>query len=369
MRSISLVGVLLAVSALSIAQIKPYKLMISDEAPPLTVSSWLQGTPVSGFEKGHIYVLDFWATWCGPCRRSIPHLAKINEKYKDKVTLIGVDVWEPDTKKVQPFLQKRGDIAFDIALDQVDPQPKDLDPKKVSQWADEHGHMARGWLGASGRDKIGIPATYVINGDGKVAWIGDPADLEKTLDGLLDGTFDISASAEKHRTTMAHFEAGRPLSKEFDDAVDKKQWAAAIEACNKLLALDPVIFDDSAVEKFSIMLQNQNLPALAYAYGREILGTTIKSDPDELNALARAIIDPKAKIEERDYDLAIQAAQQGIEVTLGSKSSLYNTLANAYFAKGDKPKAIESIEAGIALATPDEKETLQKSLDTFQKTK
>ena len=368
MRALSLFSVLCVCAAAS-AQDKPYKLMVGDPAPPLTVSSWVQGGPITNFEKGRIYVLDFWATWCGPCKRSIPHLVKVNDKFKDKVTVIGVDVWEPETAKVAPFVQKRGDMAYSIALDQVDPMPKTMDPKKAGRWVDEHGQMARGWLGASGRDKIGIPTMFIVDGDGNVAWIGEASDIDKPLEDLVAGTFDEKASADQYKIKMAHFTSGQPISKEFDAAVDKQNWAAAIEACNKLLAIDPVLFDDSAVEKFSILLQNENKPTEAYAYAREIMAGVIKSDPDELNAVARAIIDPKAKIDNRDYDLAIQAAQQGIDVTLGSKSSLYNTLASVYFAKGDKQKAIDSIQAGMALATPDEKEILQKSLDTFQKSK
>lgn len=351
------------------AQTQPNKLMVGDPAPPLTISSWVQGEPVTGFEKGRIYVLDFWATWCGPCKRSIPHLVRVNNKFKDKVTMIGVDVWEPETAKVAPFVQKRGDMTYSIGLDQVEPVPKGIDPKKVSQWANEHGQMSLGWLGASGRDKVGIPTLFIVDGDGKVAWIGEASDLDKPLEELMAGTFDMKASADQYKTKMSHFEAGRPISTEFDAAVDKKNWEAAIEACNKLLAIDPVIFDDSAVEKFSIMLQNQNKSTEAYSYAREIMAGIIKDDPDELNAVARTILDPKAKFDNRDYDLAIQAAQQGIDVTLGSKSSLYNSMALAYFAKGEKQKAIDSIQAGMALATPDEKEILQKSLDTFQKSK
>ena len=61
-----------------------------DPAPPLKVSKWLQGEPVKAFEPGKVYVVEFWATWCGPCIAFMPHLAELQAEYKDKsVTVIG----------------------------------------------------------------------------------------------------------------------------------------------------------------------------------------------------------------------------------------------------------------------------------------
>src|SRR6476661_706165 len=80
-------------------------LNLGDAAPPLVVSRWVKGEKFETFEPGKTYVVEFWATWCGPCRASIPHLTELARKYKDAgVRVVGVDVWEQDTSKVQPFL-------------------------------------------------------------------------------------------------------------------------------------------------------------------------------------------------------------------------------------------------------------------------
>src|SRR5262245_45990939 len=69
-------------------------LKIGDKAPALAIDKWVKGTPVKAFEPGKTYVVEFWATWCGPCVATMPHISELQSKYKDKVTFIGVNVWE-----------------------------------------------------------------------------------------------------------------------------------------------------------------------------------------------------------------------------------------------------------------------------------
>ena len=85
---------------------KSDKLSIGDAAPALEATKWLQGKEVKKFEKDKVYVVEFWATWCPPCRTSIPHLTELQKKNKD-VTFIGVSAFENDQKQVEPFAVAR----------------------------------------------------------------------------------------------------------------------------------------------------------------------------------------------------------------------------------------------------------------------
>src|SRR5437868_10688794 len=82
-------------------------LKVGDPAPKLQVGKWVQGDPVKEFAKDKVYIVEFWATWCGPCRVSIPHLNEIHNKYKGKgLIVIGQDCWEQDEDEVPKFVKQ-----------------------------------------------------------------------------------------------------------------------------------------------------------------------------------------------------------------------------------------------------------------------
>ncbi len=156
------------------------KLAVGDPAPALKVGTWFQGKPIQGFEKGHVYVVEFWATWCGPCHKAIPHLNKLAKKHEGKATILGVNVWD-DAKndtQVREFLDK-------------------LEEKMTySAVRDTNHEMLSKWLQAA--DQKGIPCAFVVDKEGKIAWIGHPmGDLEKVLAGVVDGTYKTPESAPK----------------------------------------------------------------------------------------------------------------------------------------------------------------------------
>lgn len=65
-------------------------LEIGSVAPPLSIAQWINGEAIDGFNMGQVYVVEFWATWCGPCRTSMPHLSQLQDQYGEEVNFVGV---------------------------------------------------------------------------------------------------------------------------------------------------------------------------------------------------------------------------------------------------------------------------------------
>jgi len=150
-------------------------LKVGSVAPALQVSRWVKGDGPYKFESGKVYVVEFWATWCQPCRESIPHLTQMARTYKDTVTFVGVNVWERGSGKdmedsVDSFVRNMGsNMDYFVARDT------------------KSNTMAKTWIQAAGQN--GIPCAFIIDGNGKIAWIGHPMDsMEKAIGAVLAKT-------------------------------------------------------------------------------------------------------------------------------------------------------------------------------------
>ena len=86
------------------------------EAAPEFKLTGLDGKPVNlGAAKGKVVLLNFWATWCGPCRAETPDLVALQERYKDALEIIGLAVDVDDPEDVKAFAEKSG-INYPIAI-------------------------------------------------------------------------------------------------------------------------------------------------------------------------------------------------------------------------------------------------------------
>ena len=86
-----------------------------DEAPDFKLDD-LDGKPLSlSASRGKVILLNFWATWCGPCRAEIPDLIELQKKYADKLQIIGLDVDDDDAGEVKKFVEKNG-INYSIGM-------------------------------------------------------------------------------------------------------------------------------------------------------------------------------------------------------------------------------------------------------------
>ena len=179
--------VLVAAAALMVSvslRVSAAPLGLGDAAPKIEVKEFVKGEPVKEFKKGQIYVVEFWATWCGPCRVSIPHLTALAKKHKD-ITFIGVSAFEQDASLVKPFVAKMGDkMDYHVAMDDV-----------PAGGPGQSGKMAQNWMEAAKQN--GIPTAFVIDKDTKIVWIGHPMEMEKPLDLIEAGQVGPESGASR----------------------------------------------------------------------------------------------------------------------------------------------------------------------------
>jgi cytochrome c biogenesis protein CcmG/thiol:disulfide interchange protein DsbE len=139
-----------------------------DAAPPFELND-LEGRPVSlAGAKGKIVLLNFWATWCGPCRAEIPDLVDLQKRYADKLEIIALATDEDDPDEVRRFVMKSG-INYRVAMT-----------------SDE---VRRSYGGIAA-----LPTSFVIDPQGKVVQkhvgLNDPAIYELELKAMLGQPLD-----------------------------------------------------------------------------------------------------------------------------------------------------------------------------------
>jgi len=328
-------------------------LTIGDPAPPIKVSKFVKGEKVEKFEPGQIYVVEYWATWCGPCIVSIPHLSELQKKYKD-VTFIGVSVFENDQAKVEPFVKEMGDkMAYRVAMDEVPDGGNRGD-----------GKMAVSWMKAA--EEGGIPTAFIVNKEGKIAWIGHPMQMDQPLDKIVSGDYDLQAAASKRMEEKAAQRKMTELSRELSGLMrNKVKNAKAISSLlDKAFADAPALEANLGALKYDALVNSDDKEA-ASTYGAKLVDKLCNDNAMALNAIAWGIVDPEVKIDEskRDYKLALRAATRANELTKGENFAILDTLALATFETGDPAKAVEYQEKAIKLATqkdPSMTERLEK---------
>ena len=141
------------------------KVKAGDAAPDFKLSDFAGKEWTLGSLKGQVVLLDFWATWCGPCKKAMPSIQKIHEDYKSKgVAVLGVNTWERDPEGAKKYMESKG---FTYPC------------------------LGKGDDLATAYGMSGIPTLVVIGKDGKIAAIevgfgpGGDTGLRKAIDDAL----------------------------------------------------------------------------------------------------------------------------------------------------------------------------------------
>jgi thiol-disulfide isomerase/thioredoxin len=323
------------------AAAKKPALVVGAPAPALQVEKWVKGSPVASFEKGKTYVVEFWATWCGPCIASMPHLSALSRQYKDKgVTIVGVTTKDPDNDLpgVEAMVNKKGD-GMDYAV----------------AW--DAGHATNeAYMQAAGRN--GIPCAFVVDGAGKIAFIGHPMYLDEPIRQIVAGTWD----AEKGGAAIA---AAEKSLAGIIKAIQQDPKGALAKIAEFETAY-PAYANVVGPLKFDALLGAEDYAA-AYACGAKLVEEAIAhQDANALNEIAWKIVDPEANRAKVDLELAFKAASKGVELTGEKDGAVLDTLARVQFLKGDVGKAIECETKAVEVSTGSLKASLEKTLAEYK---
>jgi thiol-disulfide isomerase/thioredoxin len=278
-------------------------------AAPLKGLQWIKGKPVE-FAKGSVYVVEFWATWCPPCRTSIPHLTQLQQQFKDKgVTIIGISKESADV--VEPFVKKMAEkMEYTVALD-------------------SEGQAGKAYMTAF--NVTGIPHAFIIDKQGNLVWHGHPmAQMDQVLEQVVAGEFDPAAYAKKKAAEEERRAALTKLSKEY------------------LLAVEARSEDAGAI-------------------GRQFAADC--ADPQMLNSFAWTILTDLPETS-RDLELARQAAAKAVELTEEKNPSILDTYALALYelARQYVAQAVAYQKKAVTLAEKNEpmRAELQKPLQRYE---
>lgn len=379
---------------------------LGDPAAPLKISEWIKGSPVNLADaKGQkIVVVEFWATWCPPCRTSIPHLTELAKKFKDKdVVIVGISDEKPPV--VKAFVEKMGPkMDYVVALD-------------------DDNATAEGYMRAY--DQNGIPHAFIVDKTSHVVWHGHPmGGLDQALEEVVAGKLDMDKVRKRNR-------AEAKLQEYFQRLLSGGDEAKTAELEKELVALDQELgglmdgrkFDPADLRKrarFSHLLREyqqtylsgEDVPAAqlaamektltelapagfelatfkqemsaSKAFRDYMMEATTTARAEKLAELGKKLEDLDSKnhqmlnqiawilltdenVKKRDVALASRIAKAAYDACEGKDASVVDTYARALFDSGQVDDAIREQKKAIELCQDDDmRKELEANLQTYQ---
>jgi len=321
----------LAVALLAAFATVAAALEIGDPAPPLKVKEWIVGGPVSPDKADGktVFVVEFWATWCPPCRKTIPHLNSLHEKFKDKgVVIVGIS--DEDAATVRPFA-KEMKMAYNVAVD------------------DNRATYSVYMKGVEG-----IPHAFVIGRDGKVVWAGHPmGGLDGVLAQLVTGKYDTKKAEEVSQQEKA-----------FRAAVERNDLEGALAASAKLVALEPLDYERFAMQVRLLRFKGDEDAIRA---ARREAAQRFAGSAELLNSLAWDIATDDS-MTLQDLSLALDSAREATRIAEDRNANFLDTLARVYYGLCMIDEAIAAQDRAVKAAADDDERSRAEAVLAFYKT-
>jgi len=354
-----------------------------EPALALQVQEWIKGTPITQLEKGKVYLVEFWATWCGPCVGGIPHLNALQRKYaKDGLVVIGFTA--PDVEpgytgprkennplqKVRDFVAGRGDgMAYHVAYDT---------PDKATY---------KSWM-----NRVrGIPHSFLIGRDGRLVVAIHPFFMDDVIAQTIAGTWDPVAGPQR-------LNAGRELHFALYGMVTPEQFWPKYDELERIA---PLLAQQEAGLKLPFALRRGNaadieatvatLIAIAREHNeadklaervvsllRPVEAFQIKEIPatataeerkrrEEQNQLGQARAIEAKLVPPLPLALADRMARTAFEINARESAAL-SAMAEVAYARGDRTEAVKFQRLAVSATSKDEQERENQRLAEFERT-
>ena len=347
-------------------------LTIGSKAPALDVEHWVQNgngkfKPVTKFESGKVYVVEFWATWCGPCIASMPHLAETQKEYAEKgVQLISIS--DEDLETVETFLKR--EIAGGEETEETKETPKtyrDL-TSAYCLTTDPDGSSQKDYMEAAKQN--GIPTAFIVGKKGEIEWIGHPMEMDEPLKSVVEDKWDRAAYIAEFKAAQ---EAQIQMQKLFG-LLNGGKMDEALKMLDELIEKTGKGQNKTQFQmiKLQVMLQQDDKKEEVAAFAKTVLDSAAE-DPMMINQLCWAFVEMTEAGRLDNTELlknaltATAAAAEKAEAE--SKGAILDTLAHLYHLTGDLDKAIATQKQAVEAAGEEMKAELEAYLKKLEEEK
>jgi len=333
--------VLMAVMAVGGAPVVA-DLKIGDPAPPLKIKEWVRGDAVNLKTDAakKIHMVEFWATWCPPCKASVPLLTQFQKNHQKDLVIIGITDPDPDRNsptEIKQFVKEQGTkMAYTVAID-------------------DNGATSRAYLPS---EMVGIPYAFLVGRDGRVVWDGSPLDpaLETVIPEVIEGKYDV---AKAKANAQVEQKVGR-LFQEAEMAYQMGQMDEVWRLMIDILNADPA--NEPAMQLLTGIYASE--PRKAEEYKSVMRGHIAKNKADaKAMHLLAVTLCGNDDFASRSPDLAIEAAKAAYEAS--KQSWAIEIYAKTLYQVGNLDRAISLQQEAVSATLDADRVGAQGVLDYY----
>ncbi len=320
------------------------KITIGSKAPDLDIEHWVsdgdgQFAHVTKLERGKVYVIEFWATWCGPCVASMPEISKLQDDMAGAGVQV-ISVSDESLDEVEAFLERDVRGKAGVTYGEL--------TNNYCLTVDPDGSVFEDYFHAAGR--TGIPCAFVVGKTGLIEWIGHPAEMRAVLEEVVEGGWDRKAFLVKYEQERAAAEQRQLVQRKLMAAVRKIEgqmeegnFPRAVEMIEKLMEDEDL---ESLVPNLKAMKSEIMILHVGGDEGATALKQFIKDngdDPEALNTIAWAVYEKHSedgKMDAAILQLALESAEQAARA-VPNNGAVLDTLAHLLYVNGKLDRALE----------------------------